>query len=437
MNNNEFKEFLASLGVHSVGRLQELRDSESSSPSSSSSESESDPQEITTIDGSEGMIPIYPVHANPGGSPHSPEPNSVGDVYFITPNPDTCLLVTSVTRMRVKIWIHKSSVMHTSPVLANYCTSSSFVGTVKHSPTSEPINYVSIIWYHIDALVLLLKVLNHVPTAFPKPEDLSFETFWQLCATMEYFQVNLLPWFDVYYRHFKEKMMEDGYEGWLIAGKVFGDKEGYAKLVARIILEFKGWEWTGTKRVILEGPRRVGPDEEKVELWEMWGPDPIFEHMRKEHARLKTSITGLITTWHAYMVHLRTSRKFTCTCSPTGDCVMAAKELSSTLKQQGLIPSKHHSGDDEERSLVSLRLLFQSLEIRLQRGILGGMASNSDCHVYEGMAKLVRDIDGVLEGVRGADFEGGEEKFGIREICRKEMVLPWTMGQIYVLMPET
>ncbi|KAF3176785.1 hypothetical protein TWF751_003108 [Orbilia oligospora] len=433
MNNNEFKEFLASLGVHSVGRLQELRDSESGSPSSSSSssssESESEPQEITTTDGSEGMISVYPFHANPGGSPHSPEPTSVGDVYFITPNPDTCLLVTSVTRMRVKIWIHKSSVMHTSPVLANYCTSSSFVSTVKHSPTSEPINYVSIIWYHIDALILLLKVLNHVPTAFPKPEGLSFETFWQLCATMEYFEVNLLPWFDVYYRHFKEKMMEDGYEGWLVAGKVFGDKEGYAKLVARIILEFKGWEWTGTKKVILEGPRRVGPDEEKVELLEMWGPDPIFEHMRKEHARLKTSITGLITTWHAYMVHLRTSRNFTCTCSPTGDCMMAAKELSSTLKRQGLIPSKHHSGDDEERSLVSLRLLFQSLEIRLQQGILGGMASNSDCHVYEGMAKLVRDIDGVLEGVRGVDFEGGEEKFGVRDICRKEMVLPWTMRQ--------
>ncbi|KAK6498216.1 hypothetical protein TWF506_004456 [Arthrobotrys conoides] len=446
MNERERKEYLESFKIQPDDQLLGIpsssRNHESASTSSSNSKEEITPDGSSEIAKAMEIPPLLfaagiPSARVPDISPMlvsspkpPPQPISPDDTYYVSSNPDTCLLVTSCTRPEVRFWVHKSSIKTTSPVLKEYFDSTCLTQKVQAFPGGKKLYFISVIWYHVEALHLLLKVLNHVPNAFPQPQDLSFTTFWQLAATLEYFEIDLIEWFRVYYHYFKEKKMHDGFEGWLVAGRVFGDKEGYAKLSARIILEFTGWE---REEMILHGPEgRLGPDGEKVELWSRWGPKNVFDHMKKEHDRLKTSIMTLITNWHAYVVHLKTSRKLVCTCHPAEDCILAARELTATLKQHGLIASRRYPDEDFKGSLLSLRLLFQSLEIRLKRGILGGVVFNNHCKVYGSMAKLMGDIDEVLEGVRGTDYDGVVETFGIQEICRKEMVLPWTMGQVGV-----
>ncbi|KAK6347440.1 hypothetical protein TWF718_005281 [Orbilia javanica] len=359
--------------------------------------------------------------------------SSIGEAYIVSQTPDTCLLVTCHGRPRAQIWVHQYSITTTSPIFRAYFNDPNIVTKVQTGPTGQPRYVIPIVWQHVDALLLLLKILNHVPTAFPSPSDLPFATFWQVCLTLQHFEINLVPWFEDYYRYWRGRKMEDGFEQWLVVGKVFEDKEGYARLVARVILEFKGWEgqeWDN--KVTLVGPEgRKGPDGEELKVYERWGPSCVFEHMKTEQSRLRASITRLLNSWYTYNVHLKTRKKLICTCSPVEDCILAAKELTSMLKHHKLITYKHHA-PSYDGSLLELRLLFQSLEVRPTRGVLGGMAFGN-CKVYDSIMKLIRDIDGVLEGVRGVDYNGeGEEVFGIREICRKEMVLPWSMGQVGV-----
>ncbi|RVD89417.1 uncharacterized protein DFL_000427 [Arthrobotrys flagrans] len=216
--------------------------------------------------------------------------------------------------------------------------------------------------------------------------------------------------------------MEDGYEQWLVIGSVFKDRGGYAKLVARIILEFKGWEgqeWDNKIKLVGRG----GDDGKEVTVYERWGPKGIWEHTKTEHQRLRCSIFSLLNTWYAYHLHLRTSGRLTCTCRPSDNCVVAARDIADFLKTHKLVGYKRNVAE-YTGSLLSLRQLLQSLEVRLDRGIFGELGYGS-CRVYEGIAKMMNEMDGVLEGVKGVDWEGRVEKVGIREVCGREMAVPW------------
>ncbi|KAK6495074.1 hypothetical protein TWF481_003101 [Arthrobotrys musiformis] len=402
------------------------RRDQSPSPSSPSSPSSSPsfppspfPSPASSSFSSSSSSPSSP---SSSGSPNQSPP---GDTIVIGGNTDTCLVVAGHDRVTY-IWVSHHSIISASEPLRERFEDPAYTSQVQVTPSGVHLYFVSLVWFHTEALVILLKVLGHVPGAFPNPSEMDFTTFWQLAAALEHFEIEFVDWFDPYYRHWRGKKLEPGYEGWLVAGRVFQDKEGYARLVAMVILEFTGWD-DGEGRLCLKGPEwRKGPDGGEVELREKLDGRELFRHMREERGRLKAELTATINTWFAYMVHLKASRKLTCTCSPTENCVSAAREISGTLKSHHIIPSKHFAGS-YHGSILDLRLLFQSLEVKLSRGITS-MAYN-ECKIYNSMTKLIRDMDAILGEVKGATYDGEIEKFGIRDVCPKEMVLPWTNGQ--------
>ncbi|KAF3903598.1 hypothetical protein AA313_de0203806 [Arthrobotrys entomopaga] len=130
-------------------------------------------------------------------------------------------------------------------------------------------------WWHSDALVIILKVIHHHPNAFPDVEKLDFRTFWGIPATLDTLQIDLSRWFVRYFEHWKPKRLEYGYEPWLIVGKVFDCDEDYARLNAKIIVEFTGWRddegW-------LKGPEgaKMLDSDEQLKMWEGWAPKDIM-----------------------------------------------------------------------------------------------------------------------------------------------------------------
>ncbi|KAK6334485.1 hypothetical protein TWF730_003700 [Orbilia blumenaviensis] len=220
-------------------------------------------------------------------------------------------------------------------------------------------------------------------------------------------------------------MMRGGVEGgWLVVGQVFGEREGYAKLVARIVVEFEGWEG-GREGVIV----KRGVDGKKVVLGGWVQPD-VLTHMRSEQARLKREITARMGAWYSHLRHLQIKKKAICTCSSEEDCVEVADELADELRKEGLVRGGYKG------SILGMRLLLQRrVEEKLGGGWWTGAAGRGTCRVRDSMIKLVREVDEVLEGVRGITFagkgeEGRVEVFGVRELCGRDLVLPLTIRQL-------
>ncbi|EPS41770.1 hypothetical protein H072_4253 [Dactylellina haptotyla CBS 200.50] len=287
-------------------------------------------------------------------------------------------------------------------------------------------------WWHRDSLIIILKAIHHHPEAFPDVNDMSFRVFWGIPATLDTLQIDLSAWFVRYFEHWKSRRLEYGYEPWLVVGKVFDYDEDYAKLSARIIVEFTGWKDGGGMLTGPKGTKGLETDG-PLEMWEGWAPREVMgevEKMKMEQYRLLYEILDAMDTWYRHIVHLKTSKQGSCTCSPIEDCVVVGKALITTLKSQGLI-HRRHDHVAFRGSILELRRLLQPTEVKLRRA-LGGFGYGR-CKVYDSMRKLLKDVDTILSKVRGFKYDGTVEEFNIDALCGVMMVLPWSTGQMGVV----
>ncbi|EWC46676.1 hypothetical protein DRE_04163 [Drechslerella stenobrocha 248] len=190
--------------------------------------------------------------------------------------PDLYLVLTSVH--------HPDADFHILVSRQNVCSVSrplrkAFVAAVTHERKSfyndEGYPCIKLEWWHRDALIIILKVLHHHPDAFPATEDLTFKTFWGIPATLDTLQIDLAQWFVGYFEYWKPKRLEYGYEPWLVVGRVFGCSDDYARLTAKIIVEFTGWTYGGG---MLKGPpgKKALDGGETLEMWEGWAPRDVM-----------------------------------------------------------------------------------------------------------------------------------------------------------------
>ncbi|KAJ6255976.1 hypothetical protein Dda_9269 [Drechslerella dactyloides] len=344
---------------------------------------------------------------------------------ILSTEPDLYLIITSTH--------HPDADIHLLVNRANICTLSrplrkAYVAAVTHdrkySYGGERYVCIKLDWWHRDALVLILKVLHHCPDAFPDVQDVSFKTFWGIPATLDTLQIELAGWFVRYFEYWKPRRLTYGHEAWLVVGKVFGCSEGYARLTARIVVEFTGWRYGGG---MLKGPAAKAIDGGQVEMWEGWAPSNVMDHMKAEQLRLMTEILSHLDDWYRHITHLKTSRQGNCTCSPVEDCVIVGKALITALKDKNLI-HRHHRHPEFRGSIIDLRKVLQPTEIRLRR-TFGGFGYGR-CKVYESMKRLLKDIDEVVGKVRGVMYDGTVEEFDLAVLVPSEMVLPWSTGQL-------
>ncbi|KAK6330361.1 hypothetical protein TWF696_003457 [Orbilia brochopaga] len=297
----------------------------------------------------------------------------------------------------------------------------------KYSYDGESYPCIKLEWWHHNSLVIILKVLHHRPDAFPDVREMTFKTFWGIPATLDTLQIDLAGWFVRYFDHWKPMRLEYGHEAWLVAAKVFGCSEDYAKLNARIIVEFTGWDRGGG---ILKGPTGKREDGRRVEMWEGWAPANVMDHMKAEQLRLKTEMLSHMDTWYHHITHLKTSRQGQCTCSPVEDCVIVGKALIAALKAKHLIHGHHHH-PEFYGSIVELRKILQPTEIRLRRTF--GSFGYGRCKVYDSMKRLIKDVDDVLSQVRGLMYDDIVEEFDIAALAPVDMALPWSTSQLVIM----
>ncbi|KAF3913516.1 hypothetical protein ABW20_dc0100572 [Dactylellina cionopaga] len=194
----------------------------------------------------------------------------------LSPHPDLYLILTSTHHPNsdIHLLLNRQAVCSLSRPLKK-----AYIAAVTHDRhytyNGEKYICIKLEWWHREALIILLKVIHHHPDAFPKVEDVDFRTFWGIPATLDTLQIDLASWFTKYFEHWKHKRLEYGYEPWLVVGKVFGYDKDYAKLSARIIVEFTGWK---DGKGMLKGPEGAkGLDGDgPLEMWTGWAPAGVM-----------------------------------------------------------------------------------------------------------------------------------------------------------------